>query len=147
MKERNHGLTHSDAEILLDLLRNCANAAPNRNDSTEHIKAVIQPGVWGTQVELQVISDCFGVPVFIGMPNSQGVYHWCAFKPKFDAFPQGSKSRLSIPGYPFSREEEFHIEIVQNTTKSHYDSVIPVSKSACLGKPALRRDMSDTIIL
>lgn len=114
---------------------------------SEHIKAVIQPGVWGTQVELQVISDYFGIPVFTGMPNSEGVYHWCAFKPKFDAFPQGSKSRLSMPGYPFSREEESHIEIVQNTAKSHYDSVIPVSKSACLSKPALRRDISDTIIL
>ena len=33
MKERAHGLANSDAEILLDLLRNCANAAPNRDDS------------------------------------------------------------------------------------------------------------------
>ena len=33
VKERSDGLTDSDAEILLDLLRNCANATPNRNDS------------------------------------------------------------------------------------------------------------------
>ena len=33
VKERAHGLANSDAEILLDLLRNCANAAPNRDDS------------------------------------------------------------------------------------------------------------------
>ena len=114
---------------------------------SKHVQAVVQPGVWGTQVELQVISDYFGVPVFIGMPNSEGVYHWCAFKPKFDAFPQGSKSRLSMPSYPFCREEESHIEIVQNTAKSHYDSVIPVSKSAYLSKPALKRDMNVTIVL
>ena len=114
---------------------------------SKHVQAVIQPGVWGTQVELQVISDYFGVPVFIGMPNSEGVYHWCAFKPKFDAFPQGSKSRLLMPSYPFCREEESHIEIVQNTAKSHYDSVIPVSNSAYLSKPALKRDINVTIVL
>ena len=33
VKEHSHGLTDSNAEILLDLLCNCANAAPNRNDS------------------------------------------------------------------------------------------------------------------
>ena len=33
VKERAHGLANSDAEILLDLLCNCANAAPNRGDS------------------------------------------------------------------------------------------------------------------
>ena len=112
---------------------------------SRHVQAVIQPGLWGTQVELQIISDYFGVPLFVGMSNSEGVYHWCAFKPKFDAFPEGSKSRLLIPGYPFSREEESHMEIVQNTAKSHYDSVIPVNKSTCLSKPALRRDMSGVI--
>ena len=85
----------------------------------------------GTQVELQIISDYFGVPLFVGMLNSEGVYHWYAFKPKFDAFPEGSKSRLLMPGYPFSREDT-HIEIVQNTAKSHYDSVIPVIMSAYL---------------
>jgi len=81
------------------------------------------------------------------MLNSEGLYHWCAFKPKFDAFPQGSKSRLLMPGYPFSREEESHIEIVQNTAKSHYDSVILVNQSVYLSKPTLRGDMNDTIIL
>ena len=81
------------------------------------------------------------------MPNSEGVYHWCAFKPKFDAFLQGSKSRLLMPSYPFSREEESHIETVQSTAKSHYDSVIPVSKSAYLSKATLKRDMNDTIVL
>ena len=99
---------------------------------SKHVQAAVQPGVWDTQVELQVISDYFGVPVFVGMPNSEGVYHWCVFKPKFDAFPQGSTSRLLMPSYPFSRKEESHIEIVQNTAKCHYDSVIPVSKSTCL---------------
>ena len=94
-------------------------------------QAVIQPGVLGTQVELQIISDYFGVPLFVGMLNSEGVYHWYAFKPKFDALPEGSKSRLLMPGYPFSREDT-HIEIVQNTAKSHYDSVIPVIMSAYL---------------
>ena len=33
VKERSHELTNNDAEILLDLLRNCANASPNRNTS------------------------------------------------------------------------------------------------------------------
>ena len=118
------------------------------NDSfSEHIKAISQPGVWGTQVELQLISDYFSVPVFIGMPNSEGVYNWCAFKPKFDAFPQGSISKLLMPGYPFSSKEGSHIEIVQNTANSHYDSVIPISKSAFLDVPALKGDISDTIIL
>ena len=114
---------------------------------SKHVQAAVQPGVWGTQVELQVISDYFGVPVFIGMRNSEGVYHWCIFKPKFDAFPQGSTSRLLMPSYPFSRKEEYHIEIVQNTAKCHYDSIVPVSKSTCLSKPVLRRDVIDTIVL
>ena len=114
---------------------------------SKHVQAVVQPGVWGTQVELQVISDYFGVEVFIGMPNSEGTYHWCRFKPKFDAFPQGSTSRLLMPSYPFSRKEESHIEIVQNTAKCHYDSVVPVSKSAHLSKPPLRKDVTNTIVL
>ena len=33
VKERAHRLANSDAEILLDSLRNCANAASNRDDS------------------------------------------------------------------------------------------------------------------
>ena len=97
---------------------------------SEHNKAISQPGVRGTQVELQVISDYFSIPVFIGMPNCEGVYHWCVFKPKFyDAFPQDSISSLPMPGYPFSSKKGSHIEIVRNTANSHYDSVIPISKS------------------
>ena len=52
-----------------------------------------------------------------------------------------------MPSYPFSREEESNIETVQNTAKSHYDSVIPVSKSTYLSKPTLEIDMNDTIVL
>ena len=51
-----------------------------------------------------------------------------------------------MPGYPFSSKEGSHIEIVQNTANSHYDSVIPISKSAFLDVPALKGDISDTII-
>jgi len=81
------------------------------------------------------------------MPNSEGAYHWCVFKPKFDAFPHDSISSLPMPGYPFSSKEGSYIEIVRNTANSHCNSVIPISKTAFLDAPALRGDISDAIVI
>ena len=60
---------------------------------------------------------------------------------------KAQQAELLMPSYPFSRKEKSHIEIVQNTAKCHYDSVVPVSKSTCLSKPVIRRDVIDTIVL
>ena len=48
----------------------------------EHMDNVKACGVWGTQVELQATSDFFGVPVYVGMLNSTGIYYWHLFKPR-----------------------------------------------------------------
>ena len=95
---RNFGMQCSALFLLMDRIQNTLKQFYNQEG-----------------VELQLISDYFSVPMFIGMPNSEGAHHWCAFKPKFDAFPQGSISKLPMPGYPFSSKEGSHIEIAQNT--------------------------------
>ena len=47
-------------------------------------------------MELQAASDFFGVPVYIGMLNSRGVYCWFLFKPRTLIIPESDHN----PGIP-----------------------------------------------
>ena len=89
---------------------------------SEHVENIKSCGVWGTQVELQAASDFFGVPVYIGMLNSRGVYCWLLFKPRTIIIPE-SDHNPGIPLYPFTTK---HIEMVQNSSRNHYDSIVPI---------------------
>ena len=42
----------------------------------EHLQRVALVGSWGTQVELQAVSDCFNVTVFVCSPNPSGIVRW-----------------------------------------------------------------------
>ena len=42
----------------------------------EHLQRVTLVGSWGTQVELQAVSDCFNVTVFVCSPNPSGIVRW-----------------------------------------------------------------------
>ena len=86
---------------------------------SEHVNNIKSCGIWGTQVELQAASDLFGIPVYIGMLNSKGIYCWCLFKPRTVNIPE----LPGIPLYPFT---EKHIEMAQNTRRNHYDSIVPI---------------------
>ena len=88
----------------------------------EHVNDIKSCGIWGTQVELQAASDLFGIPVYIGMFNSNGIYCWCLFKPRTVNIPE----LPGIPLYPFT---EKHIEMAQNTRRNHYDSIFTGTKA------------------
>lgn len=85
-------------------------------------------GVWESQVELQATSAFFGVPVYVGMLNSTGIYYWHPFKPCTIKIPE-LESSLSLPIYPFTTK---HIEITQNSSRNHYDSAVPIFSGAHL---------------
>ena len=42
----------------------------------EHLQKLALVGSWGTQVELQAVSDCFNVTVFVCSPNPSGIVRW-----------------------------------------------------------------------
>ena len=70
------------------------------NDTfSEHVNNIKSCGIWGTQVELQAASDLFGIPVYIGMRNSEGIHYWCLFKPRTVNIPE----LPGIPLYPFQK--------------------------------------------
>lgn len=87
-----------------------------------HVNQIKLAGVWGTQVELQATSDLLGVPVYVALLNSKGIYCWNLFKPRRMDI-EDPVNRLSIPIYPFTLN---HIEIAQNHMHNHYDSIIPI---------------------
>ena len=87
-----------------------------------HVNQIKRTGVWGTQVELQATSDLVGVPVYVALLNTKGIYCWNLFKPrKIDK--EDPINGLSIPVYPFTVR---HIEIAQNNMHNHYNSVVPI---------------------
>ena len=94
---------------------------------SEHVENIKSCGVWGTQVELQAASDFFGVPVYVGMLNSRGVYCWFLFKPRTIIVLE-SDHNPGIPLYPFTTK---HIEMIQNRSRNHYDSIVPIFAGAC----------------
>ena len=87
-----------------------------------HVNQIKLTGVWGTQVELQAASDLFGVPVYVALLNTKGIYCWNLFKPR-RVDNENPINGLSLPIYPFTVKQ---IEIAPNNMHNHYDSIIPV---------------------
>ena len=61
------------------------------------------------------------------IPKYSNVYSWCLFKPKVNTFPYHMEDQIPSPGYPFNPiGGDHHMELVHNTNKTHYDSVIAI---------------------
>jgi len=73
--------------------------------------------------ELQTTICHFGVPVYVGLLNTGGMYCWHFFKPHTITVPE---LQSSVPVYPFTAK---HIEIVQSN-RNHYDSVVAMFPGA-----------------
>ena len=91
---------------------------------TKHLKNISKiqvPGTWGTQLELQAVSDCFQLPVYMYVysphPGS-GIYRWLIFRPRIKLLHVPSKVVLPKPSLPYT---EIHIQLAH--TGCHYDSV------------------------
>ena len=93
-----------------------------KDNFSTHVKQVHLAGVWGTQVELQATSDLLGVPVYVALLNTKGIYCWNKFKPR-KMITEEPVNRMSFPIYPFTVQ---HLEIGQNNMRNHYDSIIPI---------------------
>ena len=72
-------------------------------------------GVWDTQVELQATSDLVGVPVYVALFNTKGLFCWNLFKPRRMDI-EDTINGLSQPTFPFTVK---HIEIAQNNMHNH----------------------------
>ena len=112
---------------------------------TEHLERLGIVGNWGTQVELQAISDCLNVTVFVCSANPSGIIRW-----ERKARPT-NYGCISIPPYalqaifPFTQR---HVEL--SYSKYHYKSVVPVQRrsgSGPLPPPVIIPRRSDVVIL
>ena len=72
-----------------------------RNGLEEHVDWMSKDGIWGTQLEIQVASDCLGAPVYelIMCCSATSSHKWITFKPchvliTHDMIPQ--------PHFPFT---------------------------------------------
>lgn len=95
---------------------------PNRNTRTfeEHKRKLQIPGTWGTQLELQAISECYQLPVYVCSPHPEsGIYRWLIFRPMRHLLDVPSKANLPEPSLPHT---ENHIQLAH--TGCHYDSVV-----------------------
>ena len=90
---------------------------------TDHVRKVKKSGEWGTQVELQLASDVFQVPVYISAPTLEGIYRWNVFKPKELQIPEEISNKVKPSVYPFCATSDHHIEMAHNSSRIHYDSV------------------------
>ena len=84
----------------------------------EHVQELACAGSWGTHLELQAISDCFHVTVFVCSPNAFGIIQW-----ERKATPKNHGTifipPLSLqPIFPFTHT---HVELCYNS--HHYRSV------------------------
>ena len=93
-----------------------------KNTFSTHVNQIKLTGVWGTQVELQATSDLVGVPVYVALFNTKGLYCWKLFKPRRMDI-EDTINGLSQPTFPFTVK---HIEIAQNNMHNHYDSIVPM---------------------
>ena len=99
-------------------------------------------GVWGTQVELQATSDLVGIPVYVALFNTKGLYCWSLFKPRRMDI-EDTINGLSQPTSPFTVK---HIEIAQNNMHNHYDSIVPMFTGGhALHPPTIETRTIDTI--
>ena len=107
---------------------------------TDHVKQLRKSGKWGTQVELQLASDVFQIPVYISAPSSEGFYRWNVFKPKELNISEDISNKLKLPVYPFCAMSDHHVEMAHNSSKIHYDSVVPINKERVLHYPCLEEN-------
>ena len=106
----------------------------------EHLQRLANVGSWSTQLELQAVSDCYNVRVFVCSPNNCGITRW-----EVKATPK-HHSNIHIPGMstlPFTNNA--HIELCYNNY--HYMSVLPTGKGVQLLPPVIIPRHSDTIVI
>jgi len=109
---------------------------------SEHLQRLACAGSWGTQVELQAISDCFNVTCFVCSPNPSGIVRWeRKATPKNHSTIIASPMRLQVT-LPFTHD---HIEL--SYSKYHYNSVLPAEKGMQLLPPVIVPTRSDNIVI
>ena len=98
---------------------------------SEHMDSIKNPGSWGTELELKACSDYLSIPVFVCTPDlKSNAYRWEKFNPF--SWASGS-SQLDL--LPFT---EGHIELAHNSTRDHYDSIVPYDNHSLLSLPTFR---------
>ena len=107
----------------------------------EHLQRVALVGSWGTQVELQAVSGCFNVTVFVCSPNPSGIVRW-----EKKATPK-NYDNVNIPAMSLQATLPFthsHIELCYSNY--HYKSILPAEKGTQLLPPVIIPRCSDTVI-
>ena len=104
----------------------------------EHVQKIACAGSWGTQVELQALSDCFNMQVFVCSLSSSRTIRW-----ERKATPKNHGTiaipPLSLqPTLPFTHD---HVELCYNNY--HYRSVVPTKKDTKLLAPVIVPRHSD----
>ena len=107
-----------------------------------HLQRLAHVGSWGTQVELQAVSDCFNITVFVCSPNISQIIRWeIKGTPKHHSIhipPVSLHATL-----PFTNDA--HIELCYN--KYHYTSVLPAEKGMQLLPPVIIPRRSDSVVI
>ena len=105
----------------------------------EHLQRLACEGSWGTQVELQAVSDCLNVTCFVCSPNPSGIVRW-----ERRATPKNHTcSTIISPTLPFTLSR--HIELCYS--QYHYKSVLPAEKGTQLLPPVIVPRRSDSIVI
>ena len=86
----------------------------------EHLQNL---NAWGTQVELQAITDYLSVPLYVCSPNTTNqAYRWVRFMPRHKC-QSFAVSDFPTASFPFTFE---HIELAHSQKKDHYNSIVSV---------------------
>ena len=108
----------------------------------EHLMVAREEGKWGTQVELQAVSDCFNMAVYVCSLNPAGIARWeRKAAPKYHDTIDIPPMSLH-PTLPFTRN---HIEL--SYSNYHYKSVVPAKKDECLPPPVIVPRSSDRALV
>lgn len=103
------------------------------NESTiqAHIKKLLRPSTWATQVEVLATASVFGISVYYCTPTSSGNFHWEVLKPLNDQlnqltflFPPELSETLTIPR---------HLEL--SLVHNHYDCVVSLKTGYLCSTP------------
>ena len=108
----------------------------------DHLKVLAIVGSWGTQVELQTVSDCFNIAVYVCSANPSGIVRW-----ERKAVPKNhgtiSMPPMSLPpSLPFTSS---HNEL--SYSRSHYKSIVPAEKGTQLLPPFIIPWHSDHVLI
>ena len=107
----------------------------------EHLQKVALVGSWGTQVELQAVSDCFNVTVFVCSPNPSGIVQW-----EKKTTPK-NHDNINIPAMSLQATLPFthsHIELCYSNYP--YKSILPGEKGTQLSPQEIIPRCSHTVI-